>query len=163
MATGPSRNAPPPHIQLIRLAAAIWPSRTLYIAAKLDVADHLATRPKDLGQLAQRTGAPQDSLAVLLSELARLGLVARDERYRLMLTPLGTALRRAAPGAARAVVLLLAGEGQAVISLADRLDTVQSAPPGAVDTLTEGRAIKNLAGSIGVRARRQRDQGRLQG
>ena len=37
---------PPPHVQLIQMAMAHWVSRIAYVAAKLGLADHLASGPK---------------------------------------------------------------------------------------------------------------------
>ena len=107
--TQPAREtALPPHIRLIQLATAIWPSRVVYIAAKMGLADLLADEPKAARELAQLTGTRATSLQRLLISLTILGVLTEDADHRFELTPVGAALRTGAPGSARAVVLLMA-------------------------------------------------------
>ena len=42
----------PPHVQLIQMAAASWVSATVYAAAKLGLADHLASGARSAEELA---------------------------------------------------------------------------------------------------------------
>src|SRR5881397_3039748 len=96
---------PPPHAQLIEMATAHWISRIVYVAAKLSLADHLAGAPKSAEELAGPTGTHAPSLYRFMRTLAHLGLLSEDAGQRFALTPLGEALKKNAPGAARASVL----------------------------------------------------------
>jgi hypothetical protein len=102
--------APPPHVQLVQMATAYWASRLLYVAAKVNLADHLANGPQSAAALAVRTGTDAGALYRLLRTLASLGLVTENGAQQFALTPLGAALKSDAPGSARATVLTLAGD-----------------------------------------------------
>ena len=87
-----------------------WISRIVYVAAKLDLADHLSTGPKSADELAGPTGTHAPSLYRLMRTLAGLGILTEDVPHRFALTPMGEALRKGAPGAARPTILTLAGD-----------------------------------------------------
>lgn len=99
----------PPHAQLIQMATAHWISQILFVAAKLNLADHLAAGPQSADELGPLTHSHAPSLHRLLRALGHLGLVTQDPDHRFTLTPLGQALQSTAPGAARASVLTMAG------------------------------------------------------
>jgi hypothetical protein len=99
----------PAHAQLIQMGMASLVSATVYAAAKLGIADHLATGPKSAAELSGPTGTHAPSLHRLLRSLAGLGILAEREEQRFALTPLGEALRRGAPGSAHASLLTLCG------------------------------------------------------
>ena len=63
---------PPPHVQLIQMAMAHWVSRIAYVAAKLGLADHLASGPKTADDLAGPTGTHAPSLYRLMRALQLL-------------------------------------------------------------------------------------------
>ncbi len=100
----------PPHAQLIEMGMAHWISRILYVAAKLDLADHLAEGPKSADELAGPTGTHAPSLYRLMRTLANLGLLSEDTKHCFNLTPMGEAMKKNAPGAARATILTMAGD-----------------------------------------------------
>lgn len=94
----------------MEMATAHWVSRIAYVAAKLELADHLANGPKRAEELAGATGTHAPSLYRLMRTLANLGLLSEDSANRFTLTPLGEALKKNAPGGARATILTLASE-----------------------------------------------------
>jgi alkyl hydroperoxide reductase subunit AhpC len=98
----------PPHAQLIEMATAHWVSRIVYVAAKLGLADYLAEGPKSADQLSGPTGTHSPSLYRLMRTLAHYGILREDDAQRFSLTPTGEALKKNAPGAARATILTLA-------------------------------------------------------
>ena len=100
----------PPHAQLVQMAMAFWTSRTIYVAAKLGLADHLANGPTSAEELAGRTGTHAPSLYRIMRTVASLGIFTEDSGRRFALTPLGEALQSRAPGSARATILTLAGD-----------------------------------------------------
>ena len=94
-----SETAPPPHAQLVQMGMAHWVSHIVYVAAKLSLADHLASGAMTAEQLAGPTATHAPSLYRLMRTLASLGLLSEDADHRFALTPLGDALRDDAPGA----------------------------------------------------------------
>ena len=101
---------PPPHVQLIQMAMAHWVSRIAYVAAKLGLADHLASGPKTADDLAGPTGTHAPSLYRLMRALTNLNILTEDASHRFALTPLGEALKTGAPGSARPSILTLASD-----------------------------------------------------
>ena len=105
----PASSALPPHAQLIQMGTASWVSGVLYAAAKLGLADHLATGPKNADELAGPTHTHAPSLHRLMRTLAGLGILTERDSQRFALTPLGEALKTGAPGSARATLLAFCG------------------------------------------------------
>jgi DNA-binding HxlR family transcriptional regulator len=95
----------PPYARLIQMVTGAWVSGAVVAAAKLNLADQLASGPKNAAELAASMHVHALSLHRLMRTLASLGLLASrpDERYEL--TALGEALKTDAPGAAKATVL----------------------------------------------------------
>jgi alkyl hydroperoxide reductase subunit AhpC/SAM-dependent methyltransferase len=109
----PRKTAPqpkPPHAQLIEMGTAHWVSQIIHVAAKLELADLLDGKPKSADELAGPTGTHAPSLYRLMRTLANFGLLSEDGAKRFTLTPLGAALKKGAPGSARATILTLASE-----------------------------------------------------
>ena len=93
--------APPPAMQLMQLITGMWVSRCVYLAAKLGLADLVATGPKSPAELAAATGTHAPSLYRLLRGLASVGVFAEDDAGRFALTPMAELLRSDAPGSLR--------------------------------------------------------------
>jgi hypothetical protein len=106
----PSQTELPPHAQLVQMAMAHWMSQIVYVAAELDLADHLAKGARSADELAGPTGTHAPSLYRFMRTLGHLGLLTEDETHRFTLTPLGHALKSGAPGSARASILTLASD-----------------------------------------------------
>ena len=98
---GSSPEAPPPHAQLVQMAMGHWVSRIVYVAAKLDLAGHLANGAQSADALAGPTGTDARALYRFMRSLATLGILSESDSGQFTLTPLGEALKRDAPGAAR--------------------------------------------------------------
>ena len=105
-----SKQELPPHAQLVQMGMAHWVSHIVYVAAKLNLADHLAQGPKNAEALAVQTGMHAPSLYRLMRTLASLGVLTENASHQFALTPLGEALKSGAPGAARATILTVASE-----------------------------------------------------
>jgi O-methyltransferase domain/Dimerisation domain len=99
----------PPHVQLAEMATAHFVSQMVYAAAKLRLADHLAT-PNSAEEVAEQTGTHAPSLYRLMRALAHLGILTEQGARCFSLTPLGEALKTNAPGSARAAVLTFASD-----------------------------------------------------
>lgn len=102
-------NAVPAHQKLIEMARGHWLSRIVHVAAKLEIADHLAAGPRSASDLAVITRTHAPSLYRLMRTLAGLGIL--DQKgLTFALTPIGEALKTGAPGAARATILTMASD-----------------------------------------------------
>jgi hypothetical protein len=89
-------------LQLLDLIQSHRVTAAIYVAAKLGIADLLASGPKPVAELAKATGADQPALARLLVALSSIGICARvaDDRYGL--TETGAALDDAATPSVKA-------------------------------------------------------------
>jgi hypothetical protein len=99
----------PPHAQLIQMGTASWVSATVYAAAKLGLADHLAAGPRSAAELAGATRTHAPSLHRLMRTLAGLGILTERDGQQFALTSLGDALKTDAPGSARATLMAFCG------------------------------------------------------
>jgi hypothetical protein len=106
----PAAEVLPPHAQLIQMTMSYWPPRMLYVAAKLGLADRLASGAQSADTLAGQTGTHAPSLYRMLRALASLGVFTEQAGRRFALTPLGEALRSDAPGAAHATILTMGSD-----------------------------------------------------
>jgi hypothetical protein len=79
------------HDELARLLSGYWYTQTIYVAAKLSLAEHLKDGPRSAQDLAQATGTNPRALYRLLRALASLGIFA-EEQGRFVLTPLAESL-----------------------------------------------------------------------
>ena len=95
----------PPHMQVIQMGRAFIVSRTIYVAAKLGLADQLASGPKSAAELAGPMQVHAPSLHRLMRTLASLGVLTEQAGQRFALTDLGRALKTGAPGSARSTVI----------------------------------------------------------
>jgi hypothetical protein len=84
-------------------------SQVIHVAARLGVADLVASGPRTAEDLAGALGVDARALRRLLQSLAALGLLAHLDGGRFAITPSGARLRTGVPGSLRAVALL-AGE-----------------------------------------------------
>lgn len=101
--TTPNKNSPelPSPVALMQLITGFWVSAAVYVAAKLELADHLEAGPKNADELAQRVGAHPDSLYRLLRALANVGVFTEVEPRCFALTPVGKYLRSGVSGSLR--------------------------------------------------------------
>jgi hypothetical protein len=107
-----SAAGPPPHIEIIQMASAIWTARAVYVAARLGLADILSNGPLTADEIAEKCGAHAHSTHRLLRALSSRGLFTEVEPKKYELTGLGAALKTGAPGGARAMVLTIGGDWQ---------------------------------------------------
>src|SRR5262245_27065533 len=90
-----------PAQQLFQMITSFAVSRSIYVAAKLGVADLLKDAPKRSDELADQVGANKVALYRLLRFLASVGIFAEGEGKRFKLTSLADCLRTGAPGSMR--------------------------------------------------------------
>ena len=94
----PSYTTPPggetaPPLELMDLVAHFVLAKSVGVAARLRIADHLAEGPRSAEELAGLCGAHPRSLYRMLRFLASAGVFSTDDAGRFRLTPLGDCLR----------------------------------------------------------------------
>jgi hypothetical protein len=102
--------AMPPQLAILQMASGYWVSQSIYVAAKLGIADLLKDSPKSCDELATATGTNAPSLYRVLRALASLGVFAETELNQFTLTPLAACLQSDIPGSVRAFVIMLGDE-----------------------------------------------------
>src|SRR5262245_28466998 len=94
---------PPPEAVLTQMIFGKWDAMALSGAATPRRADALASGPKSVTDLAEKTGTHPPSLYRVLRALASVGVFAEDADGRFRQTPLSEVLRSDVPGSMRAV------------------------------------------------------------
>lgn len=87
-----------------------WLSCCLYVAARLNIADHLASGPKSISDLANTTGSDAPSLYRVLRALVSEGIFQEPEKDIFALTPDAMGLVADAPGTMKHFILAELGE-----------------------------------------------------
>lgn len=109
MSATPPDGAPPTgdsaHLQVSRLMDGYLATQLLYVAAKLRLADILASEPLAADTLARRVGAEPDPLRRVLRGLAAEGVLDEHPDGRFVLTALGSCLRAEAPSSLRGAII----------------------------------------------------------
>ena len=98
-----------PAAALRAMIAGYEAAQTIYVAARLDLADLIARGMTSSRELAEATGSDEGALHRVLRALASLGVLKDVGDRRFELTERGRCLQAAAPGSVRAAALL-AGE-----------------------------------------------------
>lgn len=87
--------------ELLMMLAGKWVAGTLTVLARLGVADQLADGPRDVEELAARTGSHAPTLYRFLRAAASVGVFSEREDGRFELTPKAQYLRSDVPGSLR--------------------------------------------------------------
>lgn len=98
-----------PPEQIGQMLTGYWISQSLYVAAKLGLADLLVNGARTADDLAKATSTHAPSLYRLLRALASVGVFVEQNDHRFGLTPLAECLRSDRPGSQRSL-LVMAGE-----------------------------------------------------
>ena len=104
--TNQPNQAMPPQLAVLQMASGYWVSQSIYVAAKLGIADLLKDSPKSCDELATATGTNAPSLYRLLRALVSLGVFAETQPNHFTLTPLAACLQSDVPDSIRAYVIL---------------------------------------------------------
>lgn len=103
-ATAPPTDAAagaPPFVHLYELTTGAWLTQAISVAARLGVADAIASGATTSAEIAQQVGAHAPTLYRLLRALADYGVFAQGSGDRFALTPMGQSLRSGAPQSMR--------------------------------------------------------------
>ncbi len=95
---------------MMQMATGYWVSKLIFVAARLRVADHLASGPLTAAELAARTGAHPESLHRVLRALASLGIFREVAAGTFELTPKAQYLRSDHPEGVRDFADMANGE-----------------------------------------------------
>jgi hypothetical protein len=87
-----------------------WTSQSIYVAAKLGLADLIKKGPQSAEQLAAATGTQPAALYRLLRALASVGMFREDEQKRFAMTPAAESLASDAPHSQRALAIMVGEE-----------------------------------------------------
>jgi hypothetical protein len=100
----------PPHVALLQMMTGYWVSQSVYIAAKLGIADLLGNGPMHHEALATATHTHSQSLYRLLRALASVGVFSETTPGSFGLTPNATLLQSGAPQSMRALAIMYGEE-----------------------------------------------------
>jgi hypothetical protein len=87
----------PDRLEMMQMTIGYWVSKSIYCAARLDIADHLARGPRTTADLAASAGCHEESLHRLLRALASLGIFRETRAKTFELTPKAEFLRSGHP------------------------------------------------------------------
>jgi hypothetical protein len=104
---GLSRSLAPGNVALLDLAHGNWVTQTLYVAAKLNIADQLADGPLTSDEVAHNVDAHPDAVFRLMRALAAKSVLKQRRDGRFSLTPMGQALRSDTHGSMRNMVVMI--------------------------------------------------------
>jgi hypothetical protein len=97
---------PPPQAAMFALIMGRAVSRLIYVAAKLEIADHLAQGPRTAEELGAAAEVQAPALYRVLRALASFGVFEETKGRRFKLTPLAATLQKAVPGSMHAAALM---------------------------------------------------------
>ena len=95
----------PPPVTLLQMMTGYWVSQSVYIAAKLGIADLVADGPRRVDELGAATQTHAPSLHRLLRALASVGVFTEAAPGTFALTPLAGLLRSGTPDSMRALAI----------------------------------------------------------
>lgn len=101
----PNKLTPPP-FRLMQIGSAFWQSRSLYVAAKLDIATVLGDGELDVDAIATRVAAKADATGRLLRLLAAIGVFEERAPYVFCNNKVSAFLRTDNPKNVRAMILM---------------------------------------------------------
>lgn len=148
--------------RLVNLIRGFRATQTVYVVAKLGLADHLASGPATAADVASEVGADADRLRRTMRLASFYGLFEEIGGDRFQLTPLGRLLVTSAPGSVRPLALMV-GEIQ-YKAWGALLESVRTGTPGFEHAYgapfftylaqhPEVQAVFDAAMSVGVNAR----------
>jgi O-methyltransferase domain/Dimerisation domain len=129
-----TRRMVPPEVGLLELASGFTATHATYAAAKLGIADVLASGPRSAAEVAAETGSHPDATYRLLRACADLGLFREEPEQHFSLTALGNGLRSGTRDSMRPVVLML-GDPSYQAPWGQLAQTVETGEPSALRVL----------------------------
>ncbi len=120
----------PPEAALLQLVLGRWVSQSVTVAARLNIAELVASGPRTAADLAAATNTNADALYRILRALASVGVFVETAPHTFANTPVSEALRPEAPNSMRNIALMLNDPWQLVNwgHLGECVATGKSAP-----------------------------------
>jgi O-methyltransferase domain len=118
-----------PAARMLSLLNACLTTQALHVAARLGIADELASSPRTIGDLSATLDAQPDALDRLMRMLASIGVVSAGEDGRFHLTALGETLRSDSANSVRDWALYI-GAAAPWLSWSHLYDSVKTGVPG---------------------------------
>ena len=113
------------HARLLQMITSYWVSCGVHVAARLEIADHLAPGPMKIGELAAAAGANAPTLYRLMRMLASEGVFRETEGMRFENTALSEPLRKDAPGSMHGFAVMMV-DGYNLDAYKSLLDSVRT-------------------------------------
>jgi hypothetical protein len=132
----------PPQVTMLQMLTGFWMSRSLYVAAKLGIADLLADRAKSTQELATATRTHERALYRLLRALASVNVLSQDRQGNFALTDLGKTLNKDSPNSLKSMALFL-GDDTNWQSWGEALYSMHTAQP-AFDVVFDSNYFQYL-------------------
>ncbi|MGB4249023.1 MAG: methyltransferase [Pseudohongiellaceae bacterium] len=101
----PNKTTPPP-FRLVQISSSFWQSRSLYVAARLDIATALADGQLSVSEIATLVSADADAVGRLLRMLAAMGIFEETAPGVFRNNRLSAPLRQDSPECVRAMILM---------------------------------------------------------
>ena len=121
--------SPPPQMIMMQMITGYWVSQSIYAAAKLEIADHLANGEKSYQELAMATNTNEQSLYRVLRALASVGIFAETSVGKFAMTPLSAFLQSDTPSSLRDLSIMM-GDREHYGSWGNILHTVKTGDSG---------------------------------
>ncbi|HEU4342754.1 MAG TPA: methyltransferase [Candidatus Binatia bacterium] len=86
---------------MVRLFMSYIPTRVIYVAAKLELTDHIGDEGASAQELAQKLKVDPTALYRVMRVLAGLGVLRQDDHDQFYVTPFGETLRKDSPRSVR--------------------------------------------------------------
>jgi len=100
----------PPNIIMAQMIFGCVVSKSIHVAAKLNIADLITTDgPMNCSELAEKTGAHEESLSRLMRALASIGIFSIDTNGKYSLTPLADCLKADSPVSVKSMAISVGG------------------------------------------------------
>jgi SAM-dependent methyltransferase len=104
-----STNELPPNVRLLQLIYGFAASQSVYVAAKVGLADELSRGPRSSAEVAEALGQDSERTHRLMRGLTHYGVLAQDADQRFRLTPVGELLQTHVPESQR-IAAIFCGE-----------------------------------------------------
>jgi len=100
----------PPPAQMMQMITGFWTSCCIYNAAKLDIADILASKPRTIDQLSELTHCHNPSLNRMMRALLSVGIFNKNSKGEYSNSALSETLRSGVPGSMKAMAIAQLGD-----------------------------------------------------
>ncbi|HXX45046.1 MAG TPA: methyltransferase [Candidatus Acidoferrales bacterium] len=121
-----ARPSIPPQSQMLDILLGLFKNRALTVAVELELADHLASGPLHVDELAKRAKADASSVFRLLRALETIGVFQQVSPRVFANTAMSEAFRKDVPGSMRAMILDFAPGGGQFEAWARLFDSVKT-------------------------------------